>query len=263
MSALAVQDAVHQISIPNARQPSTASRPTQYRLDHPVPVEWTIRENGLQFAVRLDEGSSLGLFLDQRDNRRRLLVNHVAPDFPVHPTSLLGSEVLNTFAYTCSFSVAAAKAGAQVTSVDLSRHYLDWGLRNFALNGLEAARHEFLYGDVFDWLRRLKKKERRFDVVILDPPTFSRSKTGGVFQAEKDFGQLTEAALPLLKAGGVLFASANAAKWGAERFLTTIQAAVEAAGRSIGQRHYVPQPPDFPIHPDEPAYLKTVWLRIM
>ena len=121
--------------------------------------------------------------------------------------------MLNIFAYTCGFSVCAAKAGARTTSLDLSKRWLDWGKRNFALNQLEPAGHEFIYGDAFDWLRRLAKKERRFDVILLDPPTFSQSKESGVFQAEKDYGRLVTAALPLLKAGGVLFASTNAADW--------------------------------------------------
>ena len=123
---------------------------------------------------------------------------------------LAGMELLNTFAYTCGFSVCAAKAGARTTSLDLSRKYLEWGKRNFALNGLNAAQHSFINGDVFDWLRRLAKKQRRFDVVVLDPPTFSQSKEHGVFQVEKDFGELVTAAVPLLTASGVLFASTNA-----------------------------------------------------
>src|ERR1700722_7436295 len=125
------------------------------------------------------EGYSVGLFLDQRDNRRRFLTNHVAADFPLFPNGAAGAEVLNTFAYTCGFSVCAAKAGARTTSLDLSKKYLDWGKRNFALNGLDPAAHDFIYGDTFDWLRRLAKKGRAFDPVVLDPPTFSQSKEPG------------------------------------------------------------------------------------
>src|SRR6185369_16519313 len=105
-----------------------------------------------------------------------------------------GAEVLNTFAYTCGFSLAAAKAGARTTNLDLSKKYLEWGKRNFALNDLDAARHGFIYGDAFDWLRRLQKGGRVFDCVILDPPTFSRSKDSGTWQAEKNYGKLVEAA---------------------------------------------------------------------
>jgi 23S rRNA (cytosine1962-C5)-methyltransferase len=169
---------------------------------------------------------------------------------------------LNCFAYTCGFSVCAARAGAKTTSLDLSKKYLEWGRRNFALNGLEPAAHDFIYGDAFDWLRRLAKKGRAFDAVALDPPTFSQSKEHGVFRAEKDYGKLVTAALPLVKPGGVLFASTNATDWPPEKFLADVEKAIYSSRRKTLQRHYVPQPPDFPISRAEPAYLKTVWLRI-
>jgi len=196
------------------------------------------------------------------------LTGHVAAGFPLlqsPPQLAIGNRrwaVLNTFAYTCGFSVCAAKAGARTTSLDLSKKWLDWGQRNFALNRLDPARHEFIYGDALDWLRRLGKKQRRFDVILLDPPTFSQSKASGVFRAEQDYGRLVTAALPLLRSGGVLFASTNAADWPPEEFLAGVEAAIHAANRKVLQRHYVPQPPDFPISRAEPAYLKTVWLRV-
>ena len=80
------------------------------------------------------------------------------------------------FAYTCGFSVCAALAGARTTSLDLSRKWLAWGQRNFVLNGLDPAAHDFIYGDATDWLRRLGRKGRQFEAVLLDPPTFSTSK---------------------------------------------------------------------------------------
>ena len=228
----------------------------------PAPDRFTIRENGVTFELSFNEGYSVGLFLDQRDNRRRLLVNHVAANFPLFLKSVACQEVLNVFAYTCGFSVCASLTGARTTSLDLSKKYLEWGKRNFALNGLDPTQHDFIYGDALDWLNRLAKKGRKFDVVLLDPPTFSQSKEHGVFRAEKDYGKLVAAALPVLKAGGVLFASTNAADWEPERFLASIEGAVRAARRTILLRHYVPQPPDFPISRSEPAYLKTVWLRL-
>jgi len=219
-----------------------------------------ILENGIRYEMSFNEGYSVGLFLDQRDNRRRLLTGHIAANFP--QLSTLNSQLLNCFSYTCGFSVCAAKAGARVTSLDLSKKYLEWGKRNFVLNDLDAAAHDFIYGDTFDWLRRLAKKGRAFDTVVLDPPTFSQSKEHGTFRAEKDYGKLVTAALPVLKPGGVLLASTNAADWPPENFLAAVEAAVHAAKRKILQRHYVPQPPDFPISRAEPAYLKTAWLRI-
>ena len=206
----------------------------------------------------------MGLFLDQRDNRRRLLTGHVAADFPLfHPqTPDARPEILNTFAYTCGFSVCAALAGAKTTSLDLSKKYLELGRRNFALNGLDPSAHDFIYGDAFDWMRRLAKKGRTFDCVVLDPPTFSQSKEHGAFSVEKDWSRLMAAALPLLKSGGVLLASTNAAGWTPEKFLADGEKAIHAARRKTLQSHYFPQPPDFPISRNEPAYLKTVWWKI-
>lgn len=218
-----------------------------------------IRENGVRYEIRFDQGYSVGLFLDQRDNRRRLLTGHVAAGFP--PLGH-GGELLNCFAYTCAFSVCAALGGARTTSLDLSRKYLDWGRRNFALNGLDPARHEFVFGDVFDWMRRWARRGRRFDTVLLDPPTFSRSKEHGDFRVERDYGDLVGLAASLLHPGGVLFASTNAARLEPESFLDQVRGALTGAGRRIVAAHYVPQPPDFPVSRDEPAYLKTVWLRL-
>ena len=169
---------------------------------------------------------------------------------------------MNCFAYTCGFSVCAARAGAKTTSLDLSKKYLEWGRRNFAVNGLDPAAHDFIYGDAFDWLRRLAKKGRAFDAIVLDPPTFSQSKENGVFRVEKNFGELVAAALPVLKRDGVLLASTNAADWPPEKFLATVTEAARGAQRKIRQTHYGPQPPDFPVTREEPAYLKTVWLRV-
>lgn len=229
---------------------------------HAAPERFTILENGVKFELSFGEGYSVGLFLDQRDNRRRFLTNHVAADFALQ-TSDSKLEVLNTFAYTCGFSVCAALGGARTTSLDLSKKYLEWGKRNFALNELDPAEHDFIYGDAFDWLKRLAKKQRAFDAVILDPPTFSQSKEGGVFRAEKDYGKLITAALGVLKPAGVLFASTNTAGWSPEDFLARVEDAIRKSGRKIVQQHYVPQPPDYPISHAEPAYLKTVWVRMV
>jgi len=227
----------------------------------PAPPRFPVRENGVRYELSLEEGYSTGLFLDQRDNRRRLLVDHVAAGFAPFARGAAGSTLLNVFAYTCAFSVCAALAGAVTTSLDLSRKYLDWGRRNFALNGLDPAAHDFIYGDAFDWLRRLARRGRSFDVVVLDPPTFSQSKDG-MFRAERDYPRLVAAALPVLAAGGTLLACTNAARLAPEAFLEDARGAVRAAGRRVEQEHWAAQPPDFPVSRAEPAYLKAAWLRI-
>jgi len=234
-----------------------------------APDYFTIRENSMSFALSFQVGASFGLFLDQRDNRRRLLTGCVAAGFRLSGTAGVegerwgaGRQVLNTFAYTCGFSVCAAMAGAHTTSIDLSRAHLDWGRRNFLLNQIEPANHEFIFGDVFEWLGRLQRKQRRFDMIILDPPTFSRSKDTRVFRAERDYGKLVSAALPLLKKDGILFASTNAATWPPDAFLSCLKDALASQHRQVIDQHYVPQPPDFPISRGEKAYLKTIWMRI-
>jgi len=261
---LSVRGAYHKTLSRQVRRSTTAEASPQLVLGEAAPERFSIRENGVCYEMSFNEGYSTGLFLDQRDNRRRFLTGHIAADFPLRATAGFAPwEMLNVFAYTCGFSVCAARAGAKTTSLDLSKKYLEWGRRNFTLNHLDPAAHDFIYGDAFDWLRRLAKKDRAFDAIVLDPPTFSQSKEHGAFRADKDYGKLVTATLPLLKPGGVLLASTNAADWPPEEFLADVEAAVQAAKRKIVKRHYVPQPPDFPISRDEPAYLKTVWLRVV
>ena len=254
--------AYHKILQRQVRRTKPADAMPRLVLGEPAPDRFLVRENGLKFELGLSEGYSVGLFLDQRDNRRRLITGYIGPSFSQLFSSSSFPEVLNTFAYTCAFSVCAAKAGARTTSLDLSKKYLDWGKRNFTLNQLDAGQHEFIYGDAFDWLRRLSKKGRQFDLILLDPPTFSQSKASGAFRVEQDFSSLVTASLPLLKSGGVLFASTNAASWPAEEFLQCVETTILAVPRKILQRHCAPQAPDFPSCRSEPAYLKTVWLRI-
>jgi 23S rRNA (cytosine1962-C5)-methyltransferase len=218
-----------------------------------------VRENGMAYELSFAEGYSAGLFLDQRDNRRRLLTGHVGAGFAL---DLAGAELLNVFAYTCSLSVCAARAGARTTSLDLSKKYLAWGARNFERNGMAPDDHDFIFGDAFEWLRRLEKKGRRFACILLDPPTFSQSKRSGVFRADTGYGKLVTAALPLLAPDGVLFTSTNSAQMEPASFLDTVASAIVGSGRSVKRRHYVPQPPDFPVSSGEPAYLKTCWWRV-
>ncbi len=282
LQALSGRGAYHKILTRKLGRASAAGASPHHLLGESAPERFRIRENRVQFEVSFSGGYSVGLFLDERDNRRRLLTGHIAAGYslsanagPASRWSLLsglgadwsarqnaGPTVLNTFAYTCGFSVCAAKAGARTTSLDLSNKYLQWGRRNFALNQIDPAEHEFICGDTFDWLRRLGKKHRLFDVILLDPPTFSQSKEYGVFQARKDYRRLVAAALPLLKNCGVVFASTNAADWAPQDFLQAVEAPIRLAKRTILQRHYAPQPPDFPISRSEPGHLKTVWLRI-
>lgn len=243
------------------RESSPEQASPQLSLGEPAPDEFEVLENGLRYAIRFGEGYSVGLFLDQRENRRRLLVNDRRQE-PALPGELpREAEVLNAFSYTCAFSVCAGKAGARATSLDLSRKYLDWGRRNFELNGMAPEDHDFIYGDAFDWMRRLANKGRLFDMVILDPPTFSKSKKHGLFQTERNYGNLVARALPLLKQGGALFASCNTARLDPVRFEASVRGAFTAQGRRLTRVSAPEQPPDFPASLETPAYLKQFWGR--
>ena len=258
----AARGVYHKALLHDVRRASSEESSPQLIIGEAAPDAFVIRENGAQFEIRFGEGYSVGLFLDQRENRRRLLTRHIAAGFPLSASPDQPIEVLNAFAYTCGFSVCAALGGARVTSLDLSKKYLEWGRRNFSLNSLKPDDHAFIYGDVFDWVRRLTKKRRAFDVIVLDPPTYSRSKQFGAFQVEKQLSALVKACLPLLRSNGILFASTNAAGWTPEAFLAAIRTPACAAGRKVVREHFTPQPGDFPISREEPAYLKSVWMLI-
>lgn len=205
-----------------------------------MPEFFTGRENGLTARLSFQSGYSQGIFIDQRDNRATLR-DLVRP----------GQTVLNTFAYTGFFSVAAAAAGAITTTLDLSQVYLDWARENFRLNQLDPAHHFFCKGDTFHWLRRFAKQGRRFDYLILDPPTFSRDNKGRVFRVEKDYGKLFQLALACLAPGGRILASTNYRSMDLEGFTRQLR-------RSGVQLETKPMPPDFTDIP----YLKSSWATL-
>jgi len=200
-----------------------------------------IRENDMSSEISFHSGYSQGIFLDQRDNRLEVR-KRMAP----------GKRLLNTFAYTGAFSVAAALAGAETTTLDLSQPYLDWAKRNFSHNQLDPAAHHFCKGDTFHWLRRFAKQGRKFDGIVLDPPTFSRDEKGSVFRVEQDFGELAALAAELLTADGWLLCSTNCRNLALNDFQRQLRSAIH---RPLNSQH-APMPGDF----SGDAYLKSVWL---
>ena len=200
-----------------------------------------VRESGLKFEIDFQSGYSPGLFLDQRNNRRRL--SGLASD----------KTLLNTFSYTCAFGVAAAKSGASTVNLDLSRHYLDWGKRNYEINRLRADDHDFIYGEVFDWLNRFHRQGRKFDVIVLDPPTFSRDRKSKVFRIEDDYGALAGLAAQCLHRDGLLFCSTNFRGMTFDEFLRILRTAVARPFKAVAGS----MPPDF----TGDKYLKTVWMQ--
>ncbi|OIO58739.1 MAG: bifunctional 23S rRNA (guanine(2069)-N(7))-methyltransferase RlmK/23S rRNA (guanine(2445)-N(2))-methyltransferase RlmL [Alphaproteobacteria bacterium CG_4_10_14_0_2_um_filter_63_37] len=157
-----------------------------------------VQEGGLKFWVNLSDYLDTGLFLDHRTTRA--LVRDMAP----------GKRFLNLFAYTGSVSVYAAAGGARsTTTVDLSYTYLDWAERNMALNGFTGPTHDFVQADCVTWLAEQPPKAR-FDLIFLDPPTFSNSKRmEGIFDVQRDHVVMIRQALGLLAPGGILLFSNN------------------------------------------------------
>lgn len=201
-----------------------------------------VRELGLRYELDFRAGYSQGLFIDQRE-QKAWVMKTVEPE----------QRVLNLFAYTCAFSVAAASRGAVTTSVDLSRSYLEWGKRNFLLNAIDPAAHFFCKGDTAEWLRRFAAKGRTWHGIVLDPPTFSRNDDGRVFRIEKDFPELTAACLRVLEPGGWLLCSTNHRALTEREFLALIRRGAAEAGRAVDCEPGA-MPPDFTDAP----YLK-VW----
>ncbi len=174
----------------------------------PLPESIIIREHDWNLEVRLFDGLSTGLFLDQRDNRK-FVHRWTAARKREQPEPV---SVLNTFAYTCAFSVAAALARAHTTSVDVSGRYLDWGKRNFTHNALAPDDHRFARMDTFEFFAYARRKALTYDLIILDPPSFaagSRPKKIRPWSATADYARLVQQAAGLLRPRGVIFASTN------------------------------------------------------
>lgn len=209
-----------------------------------APLTTEVSENGMRFGIDFAAGYSPGLFIDQRGNRafvRRTPFRHF----------------LNTFAYTCSFSVAAALNGAQTTNIDLSQKSLSRGRANFALNNLDPAEHRFEAGDVLEALPRLARKAARFDGIILDPPTFSRGHKGRRFQVERDFEELILGALELAAPGAKLLLSTNCARLTRGALEAVARFCLKASRRSA-TFHREPALPDVPTE----FAAQTLWLLL-
>ncbi|HUN25059.1 MAG TPA: bifunctional 23S rRNA (guanine(2069)-N(7))-methyltransferase RlmK/23S rRNA (guanine(2445)-N(2))-methyltransferase RlmL [Steroidobacteraceae bacterium] len=161
---------------------------------------YVVEEGGLKFYVNFDDYLDTGVFLDQRATRARLR------------TAARGARFLNLFAYTGTATAYAAAAGALAsTSVDLSRTYLEWARRNLALNGLDGPRHELVQADCREWLAAASGP---FDLIFLDPPTFSNSKRmRGVLDIARDHPELIDACARLLAPGGLILFSTNAQRF--------------------------------------------------
>jgi len=169
----------------------------QYTKNKTKPLLLEVSEGSMRFKVNLTQYLDTGLFLDHRPWRKKF-----------SESNLSGKRYLNLFSYTGSLSVALAKAGACVTSVDLSSPYLEWAKENFTLNGLNPEEHSFIADDCLNFLK--DHEDATFDGLIVDPPTFSVSKKfKGTFDVDRDHAFLLRQANRLLKPGGLGYFSNN------------------------------------------------------
>ena len=209
------------------------SRSAQPRVGTIQPEALTVEEYGTRFEVRPYDGLSTGLFLDHRDHRRALAARRPA-------------RVLNLFAYTCAFGIPLARTGAQVTNIDVSSRYLEWGRRNLALNELPAAAMRFLRRDAAAYLSAATRKtDERYDLVIVDPPTFGaadRQRDVAVWRAVRDYPALVRDAVTILAPGGLVFAATNTRELAVEGELARLITA--ALGREPAWQPLPPWPLD-------------------
>ena len=209
-----------------------------------APDEIVVQEEGVPFAVRLGDGLSTGIFLDQRTNR--VLVRE----------SARGLRVANLFSYTCAFSIVAALGGATRTvSVDASIAALERGRHGFEVAGLGLdAAHSFAAEDAFSWLARTKE---RFDLVILDPPSYSSTKKRR-FVAESDYDELVELAAKVVAPGGRILASCNNRGLSRSKLRKMVGQGIRAAGRDAAQIKDLPETSDFLPPPGREPHMKSV-----
>lgn len=211
--------------------------------DAPDPL--VVMEHGTRYQVQLGRHLSTGLFLDQRPQRAWLAQNGG------------GLRILNTFAHAGGFSVAAACAGAETVSVDLSKAWLARIPGQLAANGIDPTGHDTIYGDVFDWLPRLAKRGERFDLVILDPPSTSVGKRKKRWSVARNYGELAALGASMVSPGGALWTITNHRKTMPNQFARLVS---KALSDDFTLERVCPQSIDFPCA--GPAPVKTlVWRK--
>ena len=203
-----------------------------------------VLENGTRFIIRPAVGLNPGLFLDMREVREFVRA-HAA-----------GKTILNCFAYTCAFDVTALQGGAvRVLNLDVSRPYLDWGRENAELNGLATVATDFVKGDVFDWLKRLGKRGQKFEMVIVDPPSYSTTHETR-FAVERDMPRLVALAVQVVAPGGYLIACTNYEQLSQRGFISRVREGLTGVTAKIVETRHEPTI-DFPLAEGKRPYLKV------
>jgi len=219
-------------------------------LEEPIIV----KENGIKFAIYLDDGAMVGVFLDQKDVRKSLRDNYVK-----------GKTVLNTFSYTGAFSVASALGGAKkTTSVDLAKRSLSKTKEHFEINDIDSSKQSIVVEDVFDYFKYAIRKKLLFDVVVVDPPSFARSKKR-VFSANKDYINLLKEIIQITSKNGLIVASTNSANFSMMNFHDFIKKAFKESNKKYKVEKSFSLPKDFKVNQKfkEGDYLKVVFVRLL
>lgn len=218
-----------------------------------VPVEVTIRENGLLFNVDLWEGQKTGFFLDQRDKRKAL------------QKYARSKRVLNCFSYTGGFSVYAAitDSRTRVTSVDISESAIEMARQHFVLNGLAPDAHSFLIADVFDYLEEVGRQGEKFDVVVLDPPAFAKTQSARS-QALKAYRRLNTLGMQALRPGGILLSCSCSGVVGMDDLLGALSYSAQRLHRTVQLLETCTHDVDHPVNlaMPETVYLKAIFCRV-
>ncbi|MGW7760809.1 class I SAM-dependent rRNA methyltransferase [Bacillus velezensis] len=218
------------------------------RGDFPVIVQ----ENGIQYAVDLNDGAMTGIFLDQRHVRKAIRDKYAN-----------GRRVLNTFSYTGAFSIAAALGGAEkTTSVDVANRSLAKTIEQFSANGIDYEAHDIKVMDVFKYFGYAAKKGLEFDLIILDPPSFARTKKR-TFSAAKDYKNLLKETIAITAKNGIIVASTNSSAFNMKKFKGFIETAFKETNERYDILEEYTLPEDFKTIPafKEGNYLKVVFLR--
>lgn len=218
------------------------------RLEFPIIV----KENGVKFAIYLNDGAMVGVFLDQREVRKAIMNRYAK-----------GKTVLNTFSYTGAFSIFAALGGAtKTTSVDLANRSKGRTIEHFQINGIDHEKHNIVVEDVFQYFKYAARKQLTFDTVILDPPSFARSKKV-TFSVAKDYKKLLKEAIIITEKNGIIIASTNSTAFGMKKFKGFIDSAFKELDSTYQILEEFSLPQDFKtsIHFSEGNYLKVAIIK--
>ena len=211
-----------------------------------------VKENGVNFAIYLDDGAMVGVFLDQRDVRKAIKDRYSN-----------GKTMLNTFSYTGAFSLFASLGGAtKTTSVDLAKRSRPKTSEQFSINKIDPKTQDIIVEDVFNYFKYALRKKLLFNLVVLDPPSFARSKKH-TFSASKDYVKLLKEAIQITSKYGVIVASTNSANFGMKTFRDFITKAFKELDGKFEVKESYTLPSDFKVNPKfkEGNYLKVVFIK--